>query len=121
MTKQAGPLYKRRIAHLAPLGDAFGLAEPPRHPMSGRVNILLLLSALLSALTGISGSARAQDQARAVAEGAVTAASVATAPRAATWHPTSVLVSLAEASRAFSGKPFMLAPIEPAFARCRRE
>ncbi|MDF2603534.1 MAG: hypothetical protein K0R56_896 [Sphingomonas sp.] len=89
--------------------------------MSRRVNILLLLSALLSALTGVSNSARAQEQARAVAEGSIAVARTATATRVATWRPLAVSITLADAARLTGGEPLVLAPGEPVFASRRRE
>ncbi len=89
--------------------------------MSGRVNLLLLLSALLSALTGVGGSVRAQDRAQAVAEGSIAAAKVAVAPRAATLRPIAALASLAESARVDLDKTLTLTPAEPAYATRRRE
>jgi hypothetical protein len=106
---------------LRKIDDAFGLAALPRHPMSRIVNLLLLLSALLSALTGVGGSVRAQDRAQAVAEGSVAAARVASAPRNVTQRPEDVVVTVAQAARAGLDAAFKLAPIEAAFATRRRE
>ncbi|WP_144036134.1 hypothetical protein [Sphingomonas jeddahensis] len=85
------------------------------------MNLLLLLSALLSALTGVGGSVRAQDRAQAVAEGSVAAARVASVPRSATQRPQAVAVTLVEAARAALDTRWTVAPVEPPFATRRRE
>lgn len=89
--------------------------------MSGRVNLLLLLSALLSALTGVGGSVQAQERAQAVAEGSIAAAKIAVAPKAATLRPVAELASLAESARASLETPLALTAAEPAYATRRRE
>lgn len=89
--------------------------------MSRNVNLLLLLSALLSALTGVGGSVRAQDRARAVAEGAVVPGRVAQMPRIATLRPVQALPALVASARAGFETALALTPDEPAFATRRRE
>lgn len=89
--------------------------------MSRVVNLLLLLSALLSALTGVGGSVREQDRSRAVAEGSVAVSRIAQVPRIATLRPVQVLVKLVEAARAGLNTALALTPGEPAFATRRRE
>ncbi len=89
--------------------------------MSGPVNLLLLLSALLSALTGAGGSVRAQDRAQAVAEGSIAAARVAVAPKAATVRPTAGLATLPETARAGRDTALTVVPAEPTYAARRRE
>lgn len=87
--------------------------------MSARVNLLLLLSALLSALSGVGASARQPQVAQAVAQQARVAA-----PRAVTapaLRPALVLPSLAAAALAPVARGWALAAIEPAFAIRRRE
>lgn len=89
--------------------------------MSAHVNLLLLLSAVLSALTGVGGGVRGQHRAQAVAEGTIVAVRVAASPRIASERPSSELLTLVEAA-AFSGQSGLaLTPIEPAFATRRRE
>lgn len=89
--------------------------------MSEPVNLLLLLSAVLSALTGVGSGVRAQGRAQAVAEGTIAAVRVATSPRIASRRPSAVLPTLVEAA-AFNGRDVLaLIPIEPAFATRRRE
>lgn len=89
--------------------------------MSRRVNLLLLLSALLSALTGVGGSVRAQDRARAVAEGTVATARIAVAPKAATRRPAHALPSLIEIADTGLHTVLALISAEPAYAARRRE
>ena len=89
--------------------------------MSRAVNLLLLLSALLSALTGVGGSVRAEGRAQAVAEGSVSASPVASAPRMATSRPESCPAALVETARAGAETALALTPIEPVFATRRRE
>lgn len=88
--------------------------------MSGRVNLLLLLSALLSALTGIGGSARQPQLAQAVAQEKV--ARPAAAVRAVLLaRPVQVLAGLIVLARAPTSRGWSLLPAEPAFAGRRRE
>jgi hypothetical protein len=87
--------------------------------MSGAVNLLLLLSALLSALTGVGASARQPQVAQAVAQQARAAV---TASRPAVAHRPIVLApSLAVLAGAPLASVLHLAAIEPVFASRRRE
>jgi len=88
--------------------------------MSARVNLLLLLSALLSALTGIGGSARQPQLAQAVAQEKVARAPAAV--RAVLLsRPVQVLAGLTMLARAPIARGWSLLPGEPAFAGRRRE
>ena len=90
--------------------------------MSSRVNLLLLLSALLSAITGVGIGARTQDRAPTVAEGALNAVRTAAAPRPVAARPALVVPTLAAASAMIAiASPFLLAAREPAYATRRRE
>jgi hypothetical protein len=89
--------------------------------MSPHVNLLLLLSALLSALTGVGSSVRAQDRAQAVAEGSVAVARAAVTPRRTTSRPIERFVTLPQVARIESDTMFALVPGEPPFATRRRE
>ncbi len=89
--------------------------------MSSRVNLLLLLSALLSAITGVGIGARAQDRVPTVAEGALNAARTAAAPRHVTARPPVALPALTAAAMIAMDQPFLLASREPAYATRRRE
>ena len=87
--------------------------------MSARVNLLLLLSALLSALSGVGASARQPQVAQAVAQQArVAAPRLAAAPAT---RPALVLPGLAALAVAPAARGWTLAAIEPAFATRRRE
>lgn len=89
--------------------------------MSAHVNLLLLLSAVLSALTGVGSSVRAQDRAQAVAEGSVVAVRLVARPRILPHRPSVGLPTLIEAAAFIGLSGFALTPIEPAFASRRRE
>ncbi len=87
--------------------------------MSARVNLLLLLSALLSALTGIGGSARQPQLAQAVAQ-EVARPKVAT--RAVLLvRPLQALAILVDLGGVSLAASWSLRPAEPAFAARRRE
>lgn len=88
--------------------------------MSARVNLFLLLSALLSALTGIGGSARQPQLAQAVAQEKV-ARPIAAARVVLLARPTQALASLVHAAAAPMTRGWALLPAEPAFAGRRRE
>lgn len=88
--------------------------------MSADVNLLLLLSALLSALTGVGSSVRAQDRALAVAEGSVAVARAAVTPRRATSRPVERFATLPQVARIGRDTMFAVTPGEPAFATRRR-
>jgi len=88
--------------------------------MSGRVNLLLLLSALLSALTGIGGSARPPQLAQAVAQEKA-ARPVAARRAVSPARPAQVMATLAALARGWSGPRWSLVRTEPLFAGRRRE
>lgn len=88
--------------------------------MSARVNLLLLLSALLSALTGIGGSARQPQLAQAVAQEKV-ARPIATARAVLLARPMQMPAGVAVLARAPIARGWSLLPGEPAFAGRRRE
>lgn len=88
-------------------------------PMSDRVNVLLLLSALLSALTGVGAGVRATQPAVAVTQPAVAAQTGRAVVRAAA-RPAIVLPRLATLG-AVIGVAWRLAPAAPLFLGRRRE
>ncbi|SFP62842.1 hypothetical protein [Sphingomonas rubra] len=63
------------------------------------MNLLLLLSALLSALTGVGASARAPERAQAVAEASIGRAAQAIAPAHAISRPANVVPALVAAAQ----------------------
>ena len=63
------------------------------------MNLLLLLSALLSALTGVGASARGQEARGLVAERCVVAAAKQAAVARAATRPVQVLASLVQSAR----------------------
>lgn len=85
------------------------------------MNFLLLLSALLSALTGVGASARAQDRAQSVAEGSVATQRAALAPRRIAIRPVDALPGLAQTARIAPEAIFSFVAAEPLFAGRRRE
>ena len=87
--------------------------------MSSGVNLLLLLSALLSALTGVGASARQAQPAQAVAQQARAVAIVSAARRVAV-RPGQVLAALIASAAAPRVAMLTLAPREPIFAGRRR-
>lgn len=94
-------------------------------PMSGRddrgvsVNLLLLLSALLSALTGVGGT-RGAATPQAVCARSVEVGAVRIAATVAATRPVQALPVLADVS-AGSGAALILTAVEPLFASRRRE
>lgn len=83
------------------------------------MNLLLLLSALLSALTGIGGSVRSPDVAQAVAGQSVVAAATTARRMVPTHRPANVVPSaprIADMAAAWS-----LSPTHPLWAARRRE
>ncbi|WP_156818869.1 hypothetical protein [Sphingomonas sp. Mn802worker] len=84
------------------------------------MNLFLLLSALLSALTGIGSSARQPQLAQAVAQEKV-ARPVAAARVVLLARPVQAIASLARAAAAPITRGWTLLPAEPAFAGRRRE
>jgi hypothetical protein len=87
--------------------------------MSSHVNLLLLLSALLSALTGVGASARQAAPAQAVAQQARAAAIVSAARRVAV-RPRQALAGLIASAAAPRMAALALAAREPIFAGRRR-
>lgn len=83
------------------------------------MNLLLLLSALLSALTGV-GAARSEVTSQAVCSQLVEANAPRAAAPAAIARPLQPLPALVALAVATDGL-FALAPIEPLFASRRRE
>jgi len=88
--------------------------------MSGHVNLLLLLSALLSAITGIGGGARGTQMVQAVAQGSVAVATplrrAAATARPAQERPTIVALVAVPTTRSLA-----LRLIHPLYAARRRE
>ncbi|CAM3176016.1 MULTISPECIES: hypothetical protein [Sphingomonas] len=66
------------------------------------MNLLLLLSALLSALTGVGASARAQEARGVVAECSIAAAAKQAAVARAATRPVQALAALIETARTFA-------------------
>ncbi|WP_156025867.1 hypothetical protein [Sphingomonas phyllosphaerae] len=88
--------------------------------MSAPVNLLLLLSALLSALTGVGGTARQPQVAQAVAQ-QVKAAAIASAARHLATRPAASRATPFVSRSAPIARVFVLVAIEPLFAGRRRE
>ena len=88
--------------------------------MSKRVNLLLLLSALLSALTGVGGGVRPAQAAVAVSRVAETAVSVARIAPNAAVRPAFALPTRA-AVASIDGAAWALAPAAPLYLSRRRE
>lgn len=86
--------------------------------MSRRVNLLLLLSALLSALTGVSAAARAPEV-QAVAT--QRQADVVVARRVAVMRPVQALPTPMARLAAPVAKAWSLVPAAPLYASRRRE
>ncbi|MEH3102034.1 hypothetical protein [Sphingomonas adhaesiva] len=85
------------------------------------MNLLLLLSALLSALTGIGGSVRQPPvAAQAVAQQARVAVAAAVAQRVAA-RPVQALATRSASAAAPVAAVLALLPVEPAYATRRRE
>jgi hypothetical protein len=83
------------------------------------MNLLLLLSALLSALTGIGGSVRAPDMAQAVAGQAMVAKAAVVRRTAPTARPANKVAPAMSA--VVPGAIWSLSPIRPIWASRRRE
>ncbi|MEH3104744.1 MAG: hypothetical protein PGN12_12675 [Sphingomonas phyllosphaerae] len=88
--------------------------------MSGVVNLLLILSALLSALTGVGAAARQPQVAQAVAQ-QVKAAAIASAARRLATRPAQPRATLVDSSGAPQLRVLALVAVEPIFAGRRRE
>lgn len=86
----------------------------------GGVNLLLLLSALLSALTGVGGSVRQPQVASAVTQQAQ-AVATATVRRDIAARPAQGRVRLAQRAAAPIAATWVLAAREPIFLSRRRE
>ena len=84
------------------------------------MNLLLLLSALLTALTGVGSGARTPQMAQAVAQQARVASTVATVATAAR-RPLETWSTLAAAATAPLAAGWRLAPSSPLYAGRRRE
>jgi hypothetical protein len=93
-----------------------------RHAYVGRrMNLLLLLSALLSALTGVGGSVRSPDVAQAVAGSVRAVDAVAVRQRVATSRPAQALPVLTIAAAMPLSIELPLAVREPLWTGRRRE
>jgi hypothetical protein len=88
--------------------------------MSGVVNLLLILSALLSALTGVGAAARQPQVAQAVAQ-QVKAAAIASAARRLATRPAQSHPTLVASGAMPVARILAVAAIEPIFASRRRE
>lgn len=85
------------------------------------MNLLLLLSALLSALTGVGGSVRAPDVAQAVAGRQAVETAVAERRQRVAARPVPALPTLVAQSAAGVANRFAIVPGEPLWAGRRRE
>ena len=93
---------------------------PSRPYVPGAMRVLLFLSVLLSALTGVGASARAPGVAQAVAERSVQALAVAPAKRTAQARPLAEL-PLLRAIAFTAMTPLAVGTAEPLWANRRRE
>lgn len=85
------------------------------------MNLLLLLSALLSALTGVGGGVRTGQAVQAVAERSATAVAAVAVVRTRTTRPSAELPTLAEQALPVALASFTVRPVAPIFASRRRE
>ena len=85
------------------------------------MNLLLLLSALLSALTGVGGSVRAPDVAQAVAGASVAGTTRAPAQARVAHRPVSALPTRAAVAHRTAGSAVAFAVAEPLWTLRRRE
>lgn len=85
------------------------------------MNLLILLSALLSALTGVVQGGRVERAPQALSALAVAAGTVPAAATIATRRPVNAPASLMALSGCVSGYCSSLNPVEPLYARRRRE
>ncbi|KQU55630.1 hypothetical protein ASG67_05650 [Sphingomonas sp. Leaf339] len=84
------------------------------------MNLLLLLSALLSAITGIGGSVRAPDAVQVTAGQATVAVARSICPRSA-HRPVQGIAPLAAVAVSVVAPIWPLAPFRPIWASRRRE
>ncbi|QNE31201.1 hypothetical protein F1C10_04105 [Sphingomonas sp. NBWT7] len=85
------------------------------------MSLLLLLSALLSALTGVGAGARAPDRAQTVAEASIGAVQAATVRRSPAVRPLAVLPTIAAIAPLRAACAIAPVAVEPIFATRRRE
>lgn len=85
------------------------------------MNLLLLLSALLSALTGVGGSVRAPDVAQAAAGASVAGTPRAPAQARVAHRPVSALPTRAAVAHRTAGSAVAFAVAEPLWTLRRRE
>ena len=88
--------------------------------IAGVVNLLLFLSALLSALTGVVGGGRVAEVPQYTAA-ASASARVSARPAVNVKRPIAALPRLQEVANALPAKVFALTPATPLFAGRRRE
>ncbi len=86
-----------------------------------RMNLLLLLSALFSALAGVGGAVRAPDAVQAVAGTSVTRNAPVAAIRAVTARPVTMLPTLDAVARSVGAPEFAPVAATPIWATRRRE
>lgn len=90
-------------------------------PYVGAVNLLLLLSALLSALTGAGVAARAPQVAVAVSQTAITAVAPAAVPARRAGLPTVARAAPADVAVLEAAPAWRLRPAAPLYLSRRRE
>lgn len=100
--------------------DAFELDHRAPHLMSVPVNLLLLLSALLSALTGVGAGVRPAQAAVAVSRVADTAVSASRIAASPSTQPVFALPDRADVA-SITGPVWRLAPAAPLYLSRRRE
>lgn len=92
-----------------------------RYAGKSRVKLLLLLSALLSALSGMSDAARGSAPSQAVSRGVAAAAAAAVRLRGQTTLPVQTVPDLKAISVFGAMEPVATIIVEPLFASRRRE